>query len=108
MGSDRMRARRAISAMSRIAAVLILLCCAQAASAQSFYEAPRSNLAGKPGTLVRQEPMLGAPLGAAAYRVLYRSTSFDGKPILVSGVIVVPQGAPPPGGRPIVAWAHPT
>jgi acetyl esterase/lipase len=40
--------------------------------------------------------------------VLYRSTSFDGKPILVSGVIIVPPGAPPPGGRPIVAWAHPT
>ena len=23
-------------------------------------------------------------------------------------MIIVPQGAPPPGGRPIVAWAHPT
>jgi pimeloyl-ACP methyl ester carboxylesterase len=52
--------------------------------------------------------MAGAPLGAAAYRVLYRSTGFDGKRILVSGVVVVPQGPPPPGGRPIIAWAHPT
>jgi alpha-beta hydrolase superfamily lysophospholipase len=26
----------------------------------------------------------------------------------VSGVVIVPQGDPPPGGRPIVAWAHPT
>jgi acetyl esterase/lipase len=95
--------------MSQVAASLILTCCALSASAQtSFYDAPASDVAGAPGTLVRQEPMVGAPLGAAAYRVLYRSTSFDGKPILVSGVIVVPQGAPPPGGRPIVAWAHPT
>lgn len=31
-----------------------------------------------------------------------------GEPILVSGVVIVPQGPPPPGGRPIVAWAHPT
>ena len=50
----------------------------------------------------------GAPLGATAYRVLYRSTGLDNKPILVSGVVIVPPGDPPPGGRPIVAWAHPT
>ena len=31
-----------------------------------------------------------------------------GEPIFVSGVVVVPQGEPPSGGRPIVAWAHPT
>jgi Secretory lipase len=78
-------------------------------SAQTpFYHAPRSLLAGQPGTLVRQEPIDGAPLGAAAYRVLYRSTGLKGEPIFVSGVVVAPQGDPPPGGRPIVAWAHPT
>jgi pimeloyl-ACP methyl ester carboxylesterase len=79
------------------------------ASAQTpFYDAPRSQLAGEPGTLVRQEPIDGAPLGAAAYRVLYRSTGLKGEPIFVSGVVVVPLGEAPPGGRPIVAWAHPT
>ena len=52
--------------------------------------------------------MTGAPLGAATYRVLYRSTGLDDKPMLVSGIVVVPQGPPTPGGRPIVAWAHPT
>src|SRR6202167_4845453 len=72
-----------------------------------FYRAPPSVVAGAPGTLVRQEPIDGAPLGAAAYRVLYRSTGLDDEPILVSGIVVVPQGPPQPGGRPIVAWAHP-
>ncbi|MEH2537491.1 pimeloyl-ACP methyl ester carboxylesterase [Bradyrhizobium sp. AZCC 1577] len=82
---------------------------ARIASAQTaFYDAPESLLAGAPGTLVRQDPMDGAPLGASTYRVLYRSTGLNGRPIFVSGVVVVPQGAPPPGGRPIVAWAHPT
>src|SRR6201992_2697036 len=52
--------------------------------------------------------MGGAPLRAATYRVVYRSTGLDGRPIFVSGVVIVPQGAAPPGGRPIVAWAHPT
>src|ERR1700744_1495219 len=79
------------------------------ASAQTpFYNAPRSSLAGPPGTIVRQERIDGAPLGAVAYRTLYRSTELKGEPIFVSGVIVVPQGDPPAGGRPIVAWAHPT
>jgi acetyl esterase/lipase len=74
----------------------------------SFYDGPRSQLAGQPGTVVRQERIDGAPLGAAAYRTLYRSTGLKGEPIFVSGVIIVPQGDPPAGGRPIVAWAHPT
>ncbi|WP_213739861.1 alpha/beta fold hydrolase [Bradyrhizobium sp. dw_411] len=91
------------------AAFLALASHANTASAQtSFYEAPRSLVAGEPGTLVRQEPIDGAPLGAAAYRVLYRSTGLKGEPIFVSGVVVVPLGEPPTGGRPIVAWAHPT
>ena len=49
-----------------------------------------------------------APAGAAAYRVLYRSTGLHDEPIAVSGIIVVPPGPAPEGGRPIVAWAHPT
>src|SRR5580692_9935174 len=80
-----------------------------AANAQpAFYRAPPSEVAGAAGTLVRQELIDGAPLGATTYRVLYRSTGLDNKPILVSGVVIVPPGDPPPGGRPIVAWAHPT
>jgi acetyl esterase/lipase len=81
---------------------------ASALAQTPFYDAPRSELAGQPGTIVRQERIDGAPLGAAAYRTLYRSTGLKGEPIFVSGVIVVPEGEPPAGGRPIVAWAHPT
>jgi acetyl esterase/lipase len=88
---------------------LCALIAMDAASAQTdFYHAPPSEAMGAPGTLVRQEVIDGAPLGATTYRVLYRSTGLDNKPILVSGVVIVPPGDPPPGGRPIVAWAHPT
>jgi pimeloyl-ACP methyl ester carboxylesterase len=73
-----------------------------------FYDPPKRLLDGQPGTLVQKELIDGAPLGATAYRVIYRSTGLKGEPIFVSGVIVVPQGEPPPDGRPIVAWAHPT
>src|SRR5271168_3869755 len=73
-----------------------------------FYQASAEEIAGPPGTLIRSEPMLFAPAGALAWRVLYRSTGMHGEPIAVSGVIVVPPGPAPAGGRPIVAWAHPT
>src|ERR1700678_3734446 len=89
--------------------ILCALASAAAAAAQTaFYRSPPSAVMGAPGTLVRQEVIDGAPLGATTYRVLYRSTGLDDQPILASGVVIVPQGDPPPGGRPIVAWAHPT
>jgi pimeloyl-ACP methyl ester carboxylesterase len=78
--------------------------CAQGA----FYRASDQELVGPPGTIIRQEPMMFAPAGAAAYRVLYRSIGLHDEPIAVSGIIVVPHGAAPEGGRAIVAWAHPT
>jgi acetyl esterase/lipase len=79
------------------------------ARAQSaFYGADKQELVGPPGTLIRAEPMQGAPDNAAAYRILYRSMGLHDEPIAVSAVVVVPAGPIPPGGRPIVAWAHPT
>src|SRR3984885_8519898 len=99
--------------MSMIFRVVVVALCmlanADATSAQTaFYRAPPSAVAGPPGTLVRQEVIDGAPEGAMTYRVLYRPPALDNKPILVSGVVIVPPGDAPAGGRPIVAWAHPT
>lgn len=79
------------------------------ASAQpAFYRAPDSEVAGPPGTLIRQEPIKFGLPGASAYRVLYRSVGLRNQPIAVSGLVVIPNGPPPASGRPIVAWAHPT
>lgn len=80
------------------------------AGAQSdFYTPTTAEIAGgRPGTVIRTEILKGTPEGATAYRMLYRSLGLDGKPIAVSGVAIVPSGPVPPGGRPIVAWAHPT
>ncbi|WP_198670174.1 alpha/beta fold hydrolase [Dyella sp. C9] len=74
----------------------------------AFYSYQPDQAKGPPGSLIRIESMAGAPLGATAYRVLYRSTGVHGEPIAVSGVVVIPAGLAPAGGRPIVAWAHPT
>lgn len=74
----------------------------------AFYRASSSEIAGAPGTIIRQQPMMPTLEGAAAYRVLYRSTGLHGESIPVSGVVIVPPGPPPLNGRPIIAWAHPT
>jgi acetyl esterase/lipase len=90
---------------------LIALCLAftSAARAQSsVYEYADAEAAGSPGTLIRAERIVGAPDGAKAMRILYRSTGLKGEPIAVSGVIVIPANKAPAGGRPVVAWAHPT
>ena len=90
--------------------VITLLCATGPAHAQgAFYKATEAEIAaGLPGSIIRQEAMGNSPPGGIAHRVLYRSTSPDGKPIAVSGVIIIPPGAPPEGGWPVVAWAHPT
>jgi acetyl esterase/lipase len=93
----------------RAFALAVLLCSAAVAQAQSaFYRASPAQIAGPPGTLIRQEPMPPTLEGADAYRVLYRSTGLQNEPIAVSAVVIVPPGPAPSAGRPVIAWGHPT
>jgi alpha-beta hydrolase superfamily lysophospholipase len=75
-----------------------------------FYEPPRPLAAAAPGTLIRSEPFAGydLPRGASAVRFLYHSRALNGKDVAASGVVLIPAGAPPPGGWPVIAWAHGT
>src|SRR4051812_36973578 len=73
-----------------------------------FYELPADLPAGEPGELIRTEPILSAPAGTSAWRVIYHSRDLAGGDIAVSGVVIEPVGPVPDGGRPIVSWAHPT
>lgn len=59
-----------------------------------------------PGTLVAAEP-IDAPEGARAWRVVHATDGVRG-PTVATGMVVVPDREPPPGGWPVVAWAHPT
>jgi acetyl esterase/lipase len=79
--------------------------------AEALYDVGPGEIPGKPGTIIRVWPLTGGgPMGsgADAFRILYRSTDIHGKPIAVSGAIYIPAGAPPAGGRNVIAWAHPT
>lgn len=78
-------------------------------SLASFYAPPTPPpTPAAPGTIVRSQPVVGAPEGAQAFRVIYHSTDAGGADILVSGLIVAPIDRAASGSRPVVSWAHPT
>ncbi|MTA89264.1 MAG: lipase, partial [Actinobacteria bacterium] len=90
---------------------LVLVSCGTTSSnafSTSFYNTPSSIPSNAPGTVLRFETMNAPFPESQAWRVLYTSTGIDGEPIAVSGMVFAPTGPIPPGGRPVVSWAHPT
>jgi pimeloyl-ACP methyl ester carboxylesterase len=63
---------------------------------------------GKPGDVIAVQSVKGVDVAATVLRVLYHSQSIAGADIAVSGLIVVPDGPAPPGGRTVLSWAHGT
>ncbi len=77
----------------------------------SFYRPPDPLSPAPPGTLVRDQIVTGVPgipPGDRVWRILYHSQTITGGDIAVSGYVVVPAAGAPPGGYPILAWAHGT
>jgi hypothetical protein len=75
----------------------------------SFYDTPHPLPAGKPGDLIRSEPVeeYELPPEVSAVRILYHSRSAAGEDVATSGVVLIPsEGKPPAGGWPVIAWAH--
>lgn len=78
------------------------------AGIDAFYPQPEGALDGDPGTLVKSDQLLGAPLASRAWRLMFRTTDVHGDPAVSTGVLIVPLTPAPPGGRTILSWAHPT
>jgi acetyl esterase/lipase len=74
----------------------------------SFYTIPSPLPAGSPGRLLRAQRVSFAPQGSQGWRVLFESQGPDGEATVSSGMVFAPSTAPPPGGRPVVVWAHGT
>jgi pimeloyl-ACP methyl ester carboxylesterase len=77
----------------------------------AFYVPPSPLPPGRPGHAIWSRPLTGAGvLKSAAVNtlVLYQTTSVGEQDTAVSGTIAIPKGSPPPGGWPIVSWAHGT
>lgn len=76
----------------------------------SFYAAPENRLHGRHGSIIQIRPVIGDPglPGARNYLLLYRSVDMHGETVAVTGTVAVPEGDPPPGGWPLISWAHGT
>jgi alpha-beta hydrolase superfamily lysophospholipase len=63
-----------------------------------------------PGSLVEVNPLQPVlrlqDANASAVRIAYKSTSGDGQPTVVTGVVAVPPGAPPRDGWPVISFGH--
>jgi pimeloyl-ACP methyl ester carboxylesterase len=105
--------------MARIALLCVaaLVAVAPAAQAQvpkappglKLYKPPANLKSYGQGELIwarRAENPL--PQASRTWKLLYRSTSVRGKPIGVSGFLMLPKGKPPKRGWPVVSWAHGT
>lgn len=86
----------------------------EATADPAFYDVttldPEEVAAAEPGAVLRSEPvdLTGPLVGASGWRILYRSTTAEGAPAVVSGIVLVPEGEAPDEGRPVAAWAHGT
>lgn len=76
----------------------------------NFYEAPDIVLGAPPGTLIRYERVKAPPFfRAKLWRMLYVTSDYLGRPILSSGLVVLPDYAPKDAAqRQVVAWHPPT
>lgn len=66
---------------------------------------------GSPGSVLATRPLPDAaalPAAAAGHRVTYVTTDRGGRPRTSTGAVYVPASAPPPGGWPVVSYAHGT
>ena len=63
---------------------------------------------GKLGQVIKQEAVATSVKGAQAWRIAYISSDISGRKTIATGLVVVPMGPVPAGGRPVMSWAHGT
>jgi len=82
---------------------LVLSLAAPAGASHGSWSEPGRVLGVQPA-----EQVADYPSGTLALRVEYGSTDPQHRPILASGLVLVPPGRRPAGGWPVVAWDHGT
>lgn len=103
-------AARADDPLPRTRAEALAMEAADALPLTPFYDPPVPLPSAPAGTLLRALAFDGytLPAGAHAVRILYLSRALNGDAVAASGVVLIPAGPVPPGGWPVIAWAHGT
>jgi pimeloyl-ACP methyl ester carboxylesterase len=74
----------------------------------SFYAVPAGVAQKSPGTLLKSQSLSAPEVRGSVRRVMYASTDARGRSAAVTGLVFIPASPPPPGGYPVVSWAHGT
>lgn len=74
----------------------------------TFYSVPSPLPKGPPGTVIRSQQVAAPGVEGRVWRVMYLSRDELGKPIAVTGLVIVPDTPPPSGGYRVVTWSHGT
>ncbi len=74
----------------------------------SFYGVPAPLPSATPGAVIKTERIASPKVDGTTYRIMYVSENTRGRPIPVTGTVLVPHIPPPAGGYRVVAWAHGT
>ena len=102
------------------AALVVVASCLHAPAASAATPAPRwSGLdtrtwtapipsPGAPAATVPLDPALSLPDAGRAVRQVYGTVDQHQRPAIATSAVFLPQGTPPPGGWPVIAWAHGT
>src|SRR3954447_24958362 len=73
----------------------------------AFYSVPQP-LPTTIGKLVKSQLVAAPGVHGSLYGVMYVSKSVRNHPVAVTGIVAIPNGAPPAGGFPVVTWGHGT
>ncbi len=74
----------------------------------AYYETPGARDSGERGEILSDDPIRLAGLSGEGHRVTYVSTTPADDTVHLTGVVIVPEGPEPEGGRPVAIWGHPT
>ncbi len=101
----------AIGSLVMVAALAVSGCgssASQSFTMPAFYAVPSPLPSNTPGALVRSEKVPSGAIHGTVYRVMYVSEDVHGAPVLVTGLIMVPNTPAPATGYPVVSWGHGT
>src|SRR5579862_9003875 len=73
----------------------------------AFYSVPQP-IPTKIGKLIKSQQIASTGVDGTVYRVMYVSETQLGKPVAVTGLVIVPNTPAPAGGYPVVSWGHGT
>lgn len=77
-----------------------------AADDVAYFTVPEPIPAGTHGDLIGYQPITESPKGLQWYRIMYLSTTPGGDPTVDTGILTVPDGAPPDDGWKLATHAH--